>query len=110
MLVHIFLVSSSCLSGDADIGVITPYHAQCLKIRTKLSTFAEDVKVATVEEFQGCVSTLLTISSVLTCNQERTVVIISTVRSSQEFLEYDLKHTLGFVASPRRFNGMSGFA
>lgn len=33
------------------------------------------------------------------------MIIISTVRSSQEFVEYDLKHTLGFVANPRRFNG-----
>jgi helicase MOV-10 len=29
------------------------------------------------------------------------------VRSSREFVEYDLQHTLGFVANPRRFNGMS---
>lgn len=33
------------------------------------------------------------------------MIIISTVRSSREFVEYDLKHTLGFVANPRRFNG-----
>lgn len=33
------------------------------------------------------------------------MIIISTVRSSREFVEYDLRHTLGFVANPRRFNG-----
>lgn len=34
------------------------------------------------------------------------MIIISTVRSSREFVEYDVRHTLGFVANPRRFNGM----
>lgn len=33
------------------------------------------------------------------------MIIVSTVRSSREFVQYDLKHTLGFVANPRRFNG-----
>lgn len=74
---------------DNDIGVITPYNAQCRKIRTALRGTADGVKVGSVEEFQG---------------QERRVVIISTVRSSVEFVEYDIRHTLGFVASPRRFN------
>ncbi|GBE89135.1 P-loop containing nucleoside triphosphate hydrolase protein [Sparassis crispa] len=74
---------------DADIGVIAPYHAQCQKIRAVLRPIADGVKVGSVEEFQG---------------QERRVIIISTVRSSREFVKYDLKHTLGFVANPRRFN------
>ncbi|KAH8804322.1 RNA helicase [Flagelloscypha sp. PMI_526] len=74
---------------DNDIGIITPYHAQCLKIRTSLSEVTASVKVGSVEEFQG---------------QERPVIIISTVRSSRDFIKYDLKHTLGFVANPRRFN------
>jgi helicase MOV-10 len=70
------------------------YHAQVLRIRKTLLPFADQVKVGSVEEFQG---------------QERRVIIISTVRSSREFVEYDLRHTLGFVASPRRFNGMYSF-
>lgn len=37
--------------------------------------------------------------------KERKVIIMSTVRSSREYVEYDLRHTLGFVANPRRFNG-----
>ncbi|PBK87850.1 P-loop containing nucleoside triphosphate hydrolase protein [Armillaria gallica] len=74
---------------DNDIGVIAPYHAQVLKIRNILRRGYEGIKVGSVEEFQG---------------QERKVIIISTVRSSKEFIEYDLRHTLGFVASPRRFN------
>ncbi len=40
-------------SADADIGVITPYHAQCLRIRMALKAVADGVKVGSVEEFQG---------------------------------------------------------
>ena len=43
---------------DGDIGVIAPYHAQCLRIRATLRPFAEGVKVGSVEEFQGQVSTI----------------------------------------------------
>ncbi|KAL0958010.1 hypothetical protein HGRIS_000184 [Hohenbuehelia grisea] len=75
--------------ADKDIGVITPYHAQVGKIRKALLGVADSVKVGSTEEFQG---------------QERPVIIISTVRSSREFVQYDLRHTLGFVANPRRFN------
>ncbi|EAU82902.2 RNA helicase [Coprinopsis cinerea okayama7 len=75
--------------SDNEIGIITPYHAQCLKIRASLRSVADGIKVGSVEEFQG---------------QERKVIIISTVRSSKEFVDYDVRHTLGFVASPRRFN------
>jgi len=42
--------------------------------------------------------------------QERRAIIISTVRSSKEFVQYDLRHTLGFVANPRRFNGTRCFS
>jgi helicase MOV-10 len=39
--------------------------------------------------------------------QERRIIIISTVRSSRDYINYDLRYTLGFVANPRRFNGAS---
>jgi len=39
--------------GDDDIGVIAPYHAQVLKMRTALRAVADSVKVGSVEEFQG---------------------------------------------------------
>ncbi|KAF5344059.1 hypothetical protein D9757_015151 [Collybiopsis confluens] len=76
-------------TADNDIGVIAPYHAQVLKMCTALRAVADSTKVGSVEEFQG---------------QERHVIIISTVRNSREFVKYDLRHTLGFVANPRRFN------
>ncbi|KAG7085878.1 hypothetical protein E1B28_003411 [Marasmius oreades] len=78
--------------SDDDIGVIAPYRAQVLKLRAAFRNRKMDatsVKVGSVEEFQG---------------QERKVIIVTTVRSSREFVDYDLRHTLGFVANPRRFN------
>lgn len=47
------------LPADHDIGIITPYHAQCLKIRAVLRAVADGIKVGSVEEFQGQVSALL---------------------------------------------------
>lgn len=46
-------------------------------------------QVGTVEAFQG---------------SERRVIIISTVRSNPDLIQHDIKHKLGFVASPKRFN------
>lgn len=77
-------------TADEHIGVISPYNAQCGKIRNLLSKFAKGIKVGSVEEFQG---------------QERRVIIVSTVRSNIEFVQTDITHSLGFVANPRRFNG-----
>jgi len=81
------------IESDVDpksIGIITPYAKQVQKIRMLLK--AHDlggVDVGSTEIFQG---------------QERRVIIISTVRSTEELLDQDVKHRLGFVANPRRFN------
>eukprot|EP00731_Ephydatia_muelleri_P000795 Em0001g795a len=82
--------NSSCSVQYSDIGIITPYRKQVEKIRILLKHVGlEDIKVGSVEEFQG---------------QERLVIIISTVRSSNELLSEDMKCHLGFLANPKRFN------
>lgn len=75
----------------ADVGVVTPYTKQCVKIRQLLSRSPElrDVMVGSVELFQG---------------GERRVIVVSTVRTSRELLAFDTKHALGFLDSPKRFN------
>ncbi|KAM3673252.1 RNA helicase Mov10l1 [Ammospiza maritima maritima] len=78
-----------------DIGVIAPYRKQVEKIRFLLRSIdLEDIKVGTVEEFQG---------------QEYMVIILSTVRKftvvrSQKMVIDDEKHSLGFLCNPKRFN------
>jgi superfamily I DNA and/or RNA helicase len=73
-----------------DIGIITPYHKQAQKIRFLLTAHGYDgCKVGSVEEFQG---------------SERPVIIISTVRSTVDHINLDLKHKLGFLANKKRFN------
>ncbi|KIY67230.1 P-loop containing nucleoside triphosphate hydrolase protein [Cylindrobasidium torrendii FP15055 ss-10] len=73
------------------IGVITPYHAQRMKIKNLLENDPKlkDIDVGSVEEFQG---------------QERRIIIMSTVRSSTNHVVSDIRRALGFVANPQRFN------
>lgn len=73
-----------------EIGIVTPYHKQAQKLRMLMkATDYVDVTVGSVEEFQG---------------SERRVIIISTVRSTVDYLDFDNKHKLGFVSNPKRFN------
>ncbi|XP_011567013.3 probable RNA helicase armi [Plutella xylostella] len=77
------------LSPD-DIGVITPYIAQVKYLRLVFDAMGlPQPKIGTVEEFQG---------------QEKRVILISTVRSTESHLQQDHKHALGFVKHPKRLN------
>uniref|UniRef100_A0A3B4VNL2 RNA helicase n=1 Tax=Seriola dumerili TaxID=41447 RepID=A0A3B4VNL2_SERDU len=74
----------------SDIGIIAPYKKQCEKIRVLLGKVGlSDIKVGSVEEFQG---------------QEFLVIIMSTVRSNELVQSDDLQSVLGFLANPKRFN------
>jgi len=75
---------------ESDIGIITPYRRQVQKIQDRLQFRGlKRITVGTTEEFQG---------------QERQVIILSTVRSSAEYLHIDSHYRLGFLADSRRFN------
>ncbi|KAJ7416273.1 RNA helicase Mov10l1 isoform X1 [Willisornis vidua] len=75
--------------SETDVGVITPYRKQVEKIKFLLRSIdLADIKVGTVEEFQG---------------QEYMVIILSTVRSQESFID-DEEYCLGFLCNPKRFN------
>ncbi|XP_042352397.1 RNA helicase Mov10l1 isoform X2 [Plectropomus leopardus] len=74
----------------SDIGIIAPYKKQCEKIRVLLGKVGlSDIKVGSVEEFQG---------------QEFLAIIMSTVRSNESVESDDLQSSLGFLSNPKRFN------
>ncbi|KAK8923982.1 putative RNA helicase SDE3 [Platanthera zijinensis] len=76
--------------SEGDIGVITPYKQQVVKLQKVLDSLEiSNIKVGSVEQFQG---------------QERKIIIISTVRSTVKHNDFDRIHCLGFLSNPRRFN------
>jgi len=76
--------------AQTDIGVITPYARQAQKIRMALEyRNLKDIKVGSVETFQG---------------QERRCIILSTVRTETGLVASDIKYHLGFIAISKRFN------
>ncbi|XP_076124950.1 putative helicase mov-10-B.1 [Alosa pseudoharengus] len=80
--------------SSKDIGIIAPYRKQVEKIRKALRTVKElsqwsDIKVGSVEEFQG---------------QERMVIMVSTVRSSVNYVKMDQDFNIGFLTNEKRFN------
>lgn len=75
---------------EEDVGIISPYRKQVLKIRTLLEKRGHGgITVGSTEEFQG---------------QERLVIIISTVRSNPNLLGNDFRHDVGFLKNRKRFN------
>ncbi|NWR09369.1 SDE3 helicase, partial [Paradoxornis webbianus] len=81
-----------------EIGIISPYRKQVEKIRRAITSLDPDLrklpdisqlKVGSVEEFQG---------------QERNVILISTVRSCSTYLQFDQTFRLGFLKNPKRLN------
>ncbi|XP_043977046.1 putative helicase mov-10-B.1 isoform X1 [Gambusia affinis] len=80
-----------------DVGIITPYRKQVEKIQKALKslktlshwTDPKELKVGSVEEFQG---------------QERNIIIISTVRSSVSYVKMDTDFNIGFLSNEKRFN------
>ncbi|XP_018597570.1 putative helicase mov-10-B.1 isoform X2 [Scleropages formosus] len=81
-----------------EIGIIAPYRKQVEKIQQAVRTHDKDLrklndikelKVGVVEEFQG---------------QERKVIMVSTVRSSGNYVKMDQDFRLGFLNNEKRFN------
>ncbi|XP_018601263.1 putative helicase mov-10-B.2 isoform X2 [Scleropages formosus] len=80
-----------------EIGIITPYRKQVEKINKAIRIDKElnqlknikELKVGSVEEFQG---------------QERKVIMVSTVRSSATYVKMDKEFNLGFLTNEKRFN------
>lgn len=75
------------LNAD-DIGIIAPYILQVRAIEHKIKKYP-DIKIGTVEEFQGL---------------ERKVILISTTRTCPDGMQIDVTRYLGFVKCPRRIN------
>ncbi|XP_059186180.1 putative helicase mov-10-B.2 [Centropristis striata] len=80
-----------------DIGIIAPYRKQVEKIQKALKSVSavkqlgdlKELKVGSVEEFQG---------------QERKIIMVSTVRSSINYLKMDKDFNIGFLSNEKRFN------
>jgi hypothetical protein len=80
-----------------DIVIITPYRKQVQKIKYGLELYGKrsnnallnDIDVGSCEQMQG---------------RERKVVLISTVRSTLDYLDVDMLYNIGFLSNPKRFN------
>ncbi|KAJ8260425.1 hypothetical protein GJAV_G00181950 [Gymnothorax javanicus] len=85
------------LLSPKDIGIIAPYRKQVEKIQRAIRSVKElsqlkdvsELKVGSVEEFQG---------------QERRVIMVSAVRSSINYVKMDKDFSIGFLSNEKRFN------
>nr|CAD7574824.1 unnamed protein product [Timema californicum] len=72
---------------QSEIGIIAPYIRQVYKLKKALQEKSWDqVEVGTTETFQG---------------REKRVIIISTVRSNRNLLDYDGRFRLGFLVNQK---------
>ncbi|KAK3269144.1 hypothetical protein CYMTET_22409 [Cymbomonas tetramitiformis] len=77
-----------------EIGILTPYHKQGMKVKELLRAEGfpvgepHGIKVGSTEVFQG---------------QERRAMIVTTVRSTESFRPWDAEHNIGFLGHPKRF-------
>lgn len=73
-----------------QVGVVTPYRKQAQKLRCLMDSLdLPHCKLGSAEEFQG---------------QERSLIIVSTVRGSEAMCGDGGGRTLEFIFCPRRFN------
>jgi len=73
-----------------DIGLISPYRQQARKLEDAVERRGwKGIKIGSVEQFQG---------------QEKRVVILSTVRSSELHFDHDAHFKLGFLSNAKRVN------
>jgi len=80
----------------SDIGIISPFSLQVMALRNRVKKsrvideeHKEIIKVGTPEEFQGT---------------ERKVIIVSTVRSSEDQHVTDMRHRLGILKNAKKMN------
>lgn len=76
---------------ESHIGVVTPYALQVNLIRAILKEDHDwtDIKIGTVEEFQG---------------DERHIILVSTVRTALSDAKIDIDRRLGFIKCASRIN------
>ncbi|KAH8349998.1 hypothetical protein KR084_011019 [Drosophila pseudotakahashii] len=90
---EVFLMTIALYRANVSpeqIGILTPYMKQVKMLRNMfIGTDVAMPKIGSVEEFQG---------------QERDIMLISTVRSSESILRMDARLSLGFVGCNKRMN------